>query len=404
MPWQGRTAQTKRPCLTTPPGNHLFYPRPPRGGRPNFVCKQRITAIFLSAPSVRRATLRCPRLPTSTMYFYPRPLRGGRRFPVPQPDSRTRISIHALREEGDGCHYTCPECIVRNFYPRPPRGGRHFEDVGNVPGLFISIHALREEGDSSQQRQPRTIPAFLSTPSARRATVVNSAILAQFLHFYPRPPRGGRLPHWSQKRTPGAISIHALREEGDKNFQYDLLNICDFYPRPPRGGRPPAAVLRGGLSEFLSTPSSRRATCPCQLYKFCHRYFYPRPPRGGRLFRWLPVHIVFVFLSTPSARRATSPPRCSLSCCCISIHASVRRATHFSQRTYRKPVFLSTPSVRRATHCQPHDIAMLRISIHALREEGDGDGYRKAGSPAHFYPRPPRGGRPCITSLSCVSL
>ena len=56
------------------------------------------------------------------------------------------------------------------------------------------------------------------------------------------------------------ISIHALREEGDKIHSVDLPTRADFYPRPPRGGRQYAEAL-GKLSElFLSTPSARRAT------------------------------------------------------------------------------------------------------------------------------------------------
>ena len=55
---------------------------------------------------------------------------------------------------------------------------------------------------------------FLSTPSARRATVAlcnrNIGIL---------------------------ISIHALREEGDGIFTFRELILPNFYPRPPRGGR-----------------------------------------------------------------------------------------------------------------------------------------------------------------------
>mgnify|MGYP000617635135 FL=1 len=57
-----------------------------------------------------------------------------------------------------------------NFYPRPPRGGR-----------------LEDEHDGYTYRE------FLSTPSARRATC------------------GGR-PDWNNT----GISIHALREEGDR--------------------------------------------------------------------------------------------------------------------------------------------------------------------------------------------
>ena len=56
----------------------------------------------------------------------------------------------------------------------------------------ISIHALREEGDSTRATSFRCIWIFLSTPSARRAT------LADYLGL---PTK--------------VISIHALREEGD---------------------------------------------------------------------------------------------------------------------------------------------------------------------------------------------
>ena len=80
-----------------------------------------------------------------------------------------------------------------DFYPRPPRGGR--------PGaIFCSVHRF----------------TFLSTPSARRATCFTAAYNAQPTNFYPRPPRGGR-PVWlAAADSHGAISIHALREEGDK--------------------------------------------------------------------------------------------------------------------------------------------------------------------------------------------
>ena len=60
--------------------------------------------------------------------------------------ARERISIHALREEGDRRHL----CGHR---------GKH-----------ISIHALREEGDVSVEDMFVMKDLFLSTPSARRAT------------------------------------------------------------------------------------------------------------------------------------------------------------------------------------------------------------------------------------------
>ena len=101
-----------------------------------------------------------------------------------------KISIHALREEGD------PEgrqSIGHNvdFYPRPPRGGRRIAMSDLNLRIAISIHALREEGDAG--------PAF--------------------------------------PRCRPAISIHALREEGDATVFASSAVKTYFYPRPPRGGR-----------------------------------------------------------------------------------------------------------------------------------------------------------------------
>ena len=56
------------------------------------------------------------------------------------------ISIHALREEGDGiCRPR--EGGEEDFYPRPPRGGRQLIYCSKCETIIISIHALREEGD-----------------------------------------------------------------------------------------------------------------------------------------------------------------------------------------------------------------------------------------------------------------
>ena len=174
-------------------------------------------------------------------------------------------------------------CVsAANFYPRPPRGGRRvlIEAVGDR--VHISIHALREEGDARPDYQMRQTMEFLSTPSARRATL----------------PSPGRC----QQRT---ISIHALREEGDRPTWRASLRLSYFYPRPPRGGRPysddgyyylqaisihalreegdtPLSKILPKLSIFLSTPSARRATKGAGQAPGGVSHFYPRPPRGGR--------------------------------------------------------------------------------------------------------------------------
>ena len=166
-----------------------FYPRPPRGGRParSLGCGTR--PRFLSTPSARRATSRGSRRNNKMGDFYPRPPRGGRRCTLQQEDERMdfyprpprggrpevpgmyaakskflstpsarratpyryhlqhrcKISIHALREEGDVSTSFCAWQSF-DFYPRPPRGGR--------PGR----PQLADRGEN----------------------------------FYPRPPRGGR--------------------------------------------------------------------------------------------------------------------------------------------------------------------------------------------------------------------
>ena len=79
------------------------------------------------------------------------------------------ISIHALREEGD--RPVLP-VVGRSmyFYPRPPRGGRRRKARRRYNLRHISIHALREEGDYPARIAFGVQKAFLSTPSARRAT------------------------------------------------------------------------------------------------------------------------------------------------------------------------------------------------------------------------------------------
>ena len=130
-----------------------------------------------------------------------------------------------------------------------------------VPQLCggISIHALREEGDRKQRESHKHKEVFLSTPSARRATVsqaLNFAASVISIHALREEGDAYRRCSW----LPAAISIHALREEGDGSLSF---------------GRDQEKL-------FLSTPSARRATRGCPLWISPTIYFYPRPPRGGR--------------------------------------------------------------------------------------------------------------------------
>ena len=190
--------------------------------------------------------------------FYPRPPRGGRPLGVLVDDRVQHISIHALREEGDMVRFQAPG------------------------GVEISIHALREEGDETR-----------GAPSGPGR------------HFYPRPPRGGRLDCGHVGHNAVHISIHALREEGDRTFSARAGSAEKFLSTPSARRATPSRHGPPYQQGFLSTPSARRATyghaaaarhldisihalreegdrrlagLPCPK-----KYFYPRPPRGGRL-------------------------------------------------------------------------------------------------------------------------
>ena len=289
------TPNSVRCCCTN------FYPRPPRGGRHELRLISGCRFLFLSTPSARRATHRCAGGLNVQADFYPRPPRGGRRSrldAVPPagiflstPSARRatlcrvlhrqagRISIHALREEGDqgprseAGHRT-------DFYPRPPRGGRRVRFLRSSQRHNFYPRPPRGGRHRSDMAQAATIQ-FLSTPSARRATRVETVVgggqgisihalreegdpqswfyVEDVRYFYPRPPRGGRR---------GIPDNHAT--------------LLYFYPRPPRGGRPQQRAAAAAMVGFLSTPSARRATRPSQPSDGTPWHFYPRPPRGGR--------------------------------------------------------------------------------------------------------------------------
>ena len=191
---------------------------------------------FLSTPSARRATLTSSSQKTVQMIFLSTPSARRATLTLILTVDGHIISIHALREEGDALDSGAVP-MTKDFYPRPPRGGRH-------------------PSNSTRYRQK----GFLSTPSARRATVLANICAGCSRNFYPRPPRGGRPLGSIRARMLLTISIHALREEGDR-----LVCICAcllpyFYPRPPRGGRLTNGRGTGGVQRFLSTPSARRAT------------------------------------------------------------------------------------------------------------------------------------------------
>ena len=74
-----------------------------------------------------------------------------------------------------------------DFYPRPPRGGRQGELATIMEGIKISIHALREEGDLVYGRQHRgkLISIHALREEGDAAGREERRLRAD---FYPRPP------------------------------------------------------------------------------------------------------------------------------------------------------------------------------------------------------------------------
>ena len=195
------------------------------------------------------------------------------------------ISIHALREEGDAIWRRIYHTSVE-FLSTPSARRATYSSCFIRPSCeFLSTPSARRATKSGFYQVRKT--EFLSTPSARRATSTPTSRTALQAYFYPRPPRGGRLmphPHLTRdeaisihalreegdlkiKKPPGlqTISIHALREEGDPVTRPKSGAIAYFYPRPPRGGRRTEWMQQSDTEIFLSTPSARRATCALLL-------------------------------------------------------------------------------------------------------------------------------------------
>ena len=129
----------------------------------------------------------------------------------------------------------------------------------------------------------KSLQIFLSTPSGWRATFIVTITRVYVVHFYPRPPGGGRHTHFlrgdgfvlisihalrvegdhrgAPAQRSNAISIHALRVEGDGRMlkHYERAPVISIHALRVEGDR----SVKSGSSSceiFLSTPSGWRAT------------------------------------------------------------------------------------------------------------------------------------------------
>ena len=262
-----------------------FYPRPPRGGRQAKEQAQAVPTAFLSTPSARRATIshtvsgcRTSRISIhalreeddgdmyhtmqSVCYFYPRPLRGGRQ----------------------ACIFTRTITSLFLSTPSARRTTKIVEEL--TSGFKISIHALREEGDPDYRLQDNDYSKFLSTPSARRATAVTGLLPGKSWNFYPRPPRGGRqqkqrentllLSHYTPPCTnckevsvKQAVELHRYLHSRPL-FQCEasrktMYTVCSHWPDIKRSARcsvqTPGVVQRVRPWSGSCCPVGRTADC-----------------------------------------------------------------------------------------------------------------------------------------------
>ena len=215
-------------------------------------------AEFLSTPSVRRATASQVR-----------------------PPKLLDISIHALREEGD-CLIVRQRGPAQDFYPRPPRGGRLQTSCDSSQATNFYPRPPR----GGRPRQPivmRFHGYFYPRPprGGRRSAPLFRPSSRNY--FYPRPPRGGRRQARSGRQVAQDISIHALREEGDRT----------------------AHGISNAAYRFLSTPSARRATGADEGIRQAQAISIHALREEGDVTDSARSPMILSFLSTPSARRAT---------------------------------------------------------------------------------------------------
>ena len=209
----------------------------PSVGRATFILRQRVVGIeFQSTPSVGRATILFATFPLTlpfqstpsvgrathdskalrlTWVFQSTPSVGRATVAISLTFASSKISIHALRGEGDSCRKSSQRkkpifqstpsvgrATIRSLsagsrtyrFQSTPSVGRATNCYSAITAIFtISIHALRGEGDGGELTKEKVAKIFQSTPSVGRATPEGTATKAPLFYFNPRPPWGGRL-------------------------------------------------------------------------------------------------------------------------------------------------------------------------------------------------------------------
>ena len=172
---------------------------------------------------------------------------------------------------------------------------------------------------------------FLSTLPARGATLDDFASSCVLLDFYPRSPRGERLPAGPQPNVEPYFYPRSPRGERParcevESYYYQFLSTLpargatgaghglspghglaflstlpargatvsdawpghigpDFYPRSPRGERPATVPTAPPYNDFYPRSPRGERLADRGAAAAAPLYFYPRSPRGERLLR-----------------------------------------------------------------------------------------------------------------------
>ena len=308
-------------------------------------------------------------------------------------------------------------CARTYFYPRPPCGGRPiFPKDGLYHSLFLSTSPLRGTTTGSLRRIRKSFK-FLSTSPLRGTTGGVPFQRHVDLHFYPRPPCGGRPNFGCGIHAERLISIH-VPLAGDDSLSLSICAaILGFLSTSPLRGTTLVFSSRSALvvisihvplagddldapkisvsvTTFLST-SPLRGTTPCSC----------------------PLLVSLLFLSTSPLRGTTisaGPPGTAPA---ISIHVPLAGDDDALQLPVVGELVISihVPLAGDDRDCMQR-IRHVCISIHVPLAGDDSAGRRLSQSPpnisihvplagddpacgplgaagTYFYPRPPCGGR-----------
>ena len=192
------------------------------------------------------------------------------------------ISIHALRVEGDSCTVTEERNgAFISIHALRVEGDSWLQGVFKTDWT-ISIHALRVEGDNvCRLPVPPTTRDFYPRPPGGGRREKRSKPKRR-RNFYPRPPGGGRRFFKIFLKNLDLISIHALRVEGDLHNKY-VTCTTEISIHALRVEGDIYAPWKRIAAELISIHALRvEGDFFSALSKRVPPDFYPRPPGGGR--------------------------------------------------------------------------------------------------------------------------